>query len=45
MDELRNMVKGKTTSNLNGMIKRNDSSFMIEVLNLLPYDHASSPLS
>ena len=45
MDELRNTVKGKSTSNLNGMIKRTDSSFMTEVLNLLPYDHASSPLS
>lgn len=44
MDELRNTVKGKTTSNLDGMIKRTDSPFMTEVLNLLPCDQASSPL-
>lgn len=43
MEGLRNMVKGKTTSNLNGMIKRTDSPFMTKVLNLLPYDQVSSP--
>ena len=33
MDELRNVVKDKAVENLDGMIRRMDSPFTIEVLN------------
>ena len=41
MDELRNAVKDKAMENLDGMIRRMDSPFTMEVLNhpLLPKFH------
>ena len=35
LDEVKNAMKGKTTINLNGMIKRIDSSFTASVLEFL----------
>ena len=32
LDEVKNIMKGKTTINLNGMIKRTDSPFIASVL-------------
>ena len=32
LDEVKNTMKGKTTINLNGMIKRTDSPFIASVL-------------
>jgi len=32
MDKMKNALKGKSTKNLDGMIKKTDSSFTSEVL-------------